>query len=110
MPIGDALGGFAEGLAGGLAARKKGGSLVDRFKKAFGREVPTEAMEPLPGDQDGPVIPSKRVPIAHKGGRISKTGNYKLKAGEVVLPADVAKGIRGKKRTASRKSSRGSRR
>jgi hypothetical protein len=105
--IGDAIGGFAGGLAEGLEARKEGGSLVDRVKKVFKRtpDYSQEAMTPLPEGQEGPVIPSKRVPL-RKGGRVPKTGIYQVHKGEVVIPAKMVKEIERVGRKKARKSSR----
>ena len=118
MAIGDALGGFAGGLASGLQAREKGGSIVDRFRKLFGSNQDTQAAaaarKPLTGDQEGPVIPTdvQRYPIMDKGGRIKKTGLYRMKKGEVVIPVGLVSRIEkmGKGRKVGRKASRAGRR
>jgi|GEM_PF-3029137 hypothetical protein len=113
--MGAFLGGLAGGAAAGLAAKEKGGSLVDRFKKAIGKggsRYSQEAMEPLPEGQEGPVIPSRVVreplPEKRKGGRINKTGAYKLHKGEVVIPSEIVSKVQRltKARKPSRKASR----
>ena len=125
--IGEALGSFAGGVASGMAAggskttTSSGGtttttpsdqswfdrlkSNVGKLKRAFGSDAGGTA-----NPEGAPGTPAGGYPVAHKGGRIKKTGIYRMQKNEVVIPADVVSRIEGRskgKRKASRKSSRG---
>lgn len=100
------VGGLTGGLATGIDARKEK-SFMKRLEKSFGRNVP----EPKKDDNANDISPDTTA--AHKGGRIAKTAVYRMKKGEVVIPADVVrdiesrtKGSRKPVRKSGRKSSR----
>jgi hypothetical protein len=78
-----------------IAAKGKYGK---RGKKAKDAESGGKAL----GDVAGGVVASL-LPTLHKGGRVRKTGNYRLKKGEVVLTVaqQKAHGLKKEKRKSS---------
>jgi len=120
-------GGFFSGLTSGYAAGSKekdrGGSLINRVKQAFGKGDDSSGSDSGPSDSDmatahsivgssgADAVAAKKM---HKGGRISKTGTYRMKKNEVVLSAPLVKAIEARekrtkgKRTVARKAGRGS--
>jgi hypothetical protein len=107
--MGSVISGFASGLSGGLKEKEKEGSIVDRFKKAFSRKSPKEAKDMTAEANTDTSSDMVRPPAMHKGGRVPKTGIYKMKRGEVVIPADLVRSIEKRvkgKRPGSRKAGR----
>ena len=123
-------GGFFSGLTSGYAAGSKekdrGGSLINRVKQAFGKGDDSAGSDSSPSDNDiatshsivsnsgSDAVAATNTPAKHKGGRITKTGIYRMKKNEVVLSAPLVKAIEERekrtkgKRTVSRKGGRGS--
>jgi hypothetical protein len=101
--MGAFLGGLTGGIAKGMKDKEERG-IVNRLKKSFGRDVPQNS----DSDATGSTSPDT-LTEAHKGGRIKKTGVYRMKKGEIVVPAGLVKSIEKRikgKRTGVRKSNR----
>jgi hypothetical protein len=110
--MGSFLGGLLGGISGGLKEKEKGGSLITRFKKAFSREESDNSSDVKDTTAEANTDTSSNTvkpPAMHKGGRVPKTGIYRMKRGEIVVPADLARAIEKRvkgKRTGARKAGR----
>jgi hypothetical protein len=70
-----ALGGFVSGVSGGLGNFMSGGS---RLSKLFAKKKSSSGSDAGSG-------PDGEQATFHKGGKVKKTGKYRLKKGERVL-------------------------
>lgn len=99
------LGGFAGGLASGINAKKEkeNNRVLKGIGDALSRKVPATKDDNANDITGG----SSDISVAHKGGRIKKTGVYRMKEGEVVIPANIVRAMDKKlSRKPSRKSGR----
>ena len=96
-----------------------GGSLLSQFGKSVAESAAGRAQGPQSGSESNPVSLEKNSADIQRifndpswtkrqfktGGRIKKTGVYRLHSGEVVIPADLVKRV-DKARKGSRKTAR----
>jgi hypothetical protein len=112
--VGDAIGGFASGVAGSLKAKDDNsesplsrwiGKKLSRSETAAG-----SSSEPAKGDLlSQAATAGETAGSMKKGGRVKRTGIYRMHKDEIVVPVHVVKAAEKAARTPRKKARKASR-